>query len=466
MSSPVDLALATYAARRLVNRDPRHWQRTLETASQLGRELPVIPPLNWVADLSTLVHERRPELRQDKPALGIAAGALRLYEDLLFERIIHQPDVQRLLQAVRTYAEADRVLAAASAICRLTQNLDYRGPGISPSTLRRLRQQTADHRTDFGIEPSREAATLIWAFVERLQQSSGLVKAQDLYEAESGLALVSHTQRLLAVSSHQLLVQLNRELQRLRSQRSPQSQLPASRSATAESSARATGGYQSIGTRGRMESLLGSELAYAEEDAKQRPDLFDARLVRGETLFFQRDESLLQPIPPEFEIVWAPDIPTLQGLSRGGAEAPAVVQLLVLTAALGQAASHASGVVRRHGASIVIPDSVQRTMADELHALRLLLRESLRRGTVTFETDRKRRRMHAFEVLLSPDAERGPSGDRRGSAGVQIRLGQTRHHALWFPIHGHGKQVDWQASATDLARLTRAILTAAAAART
>jgi hypothetical protein len=49
------------------------------------------------------------------------------------------------------------------------------------------------------------------------------------------------------------------------------------------------GGYSSISTRGSIESLLHSQLAFMEPD--ERPDLFDIKFLRDELLYYARDEN-------------------------------------------------------------------------------------------------------------------------------------------------------------------------------
>jgi hypothetical protein len=48
------------------------------------------------------------------------------------------------------------------------------------------------------------------------------------------------------------------------------------------------GGYSSISTRGSIESLLHSQLAYMENES---PDLFDLKFVRDELFYYSRDEN-------------------------------------------------------------------------------------------------------------------------------------------------------------------------------
>ena len=49
------------------------------------------------------------------------------------------------------------------------------------------------------------------------------------------------------------------------------------------------GGFSSLSTRGSVESLLHSQLAFMERG--ERPDLFDIKFLRDELLYYSRDEN-------------------------------------------------------------------------------------------------------------------------------------------------------------------------------
>ena len=51
------------------------------------------------------------------------------------------------------------------------------------------------------------------------------------------------------------------------------------------------GGFTSISTKGSVESLLHSQLAYMEHDPDLRPDLFDVKFLRDELYYYSRDEN-------------------------------------------------------------------------------------------------------------------------------------------------------------------------------
>jgi hypothetical protein len=51
------------------------------------------------------------------------------------------------------------------------------------------------------------------------------------------------------------------------------------------------GGFSSLSTKGSVESMLHSQLAYMERDPAERPDLFDVKYVRDELYYYARDEN-------------------------------------------------------------------------------------------------------------------------------------------------------------------------------
>ena len=65
------------------------------------------------------------------------------------------------------------------------------------------------------------------------------------------------------------------------------------------------GGYTSISTRGSIESLLHSQLAYMEDES---PDLFDMKFVRDELFYYSRDENQFLRRRRAFVFVLFPDL--------------------------------------------------------------------------------------------------------------------------------------------------------------
>src|SRR5262249_41076847 len=66
------------------------------------------------------------------------------------------------------------------------------------------------------------------------------------------------------------------------------------------------GGFTSLATRGSIESLLQSQLAYMERE--ERPDLFDIKFLRDELLYYARDENQFLRRRRTFVFVLYPDL--------------------------------------------------------------------------------------------------------------------------------------------------------------
>src|SRR4051795_2411852 len=68
------------------------------------------------------------------------------------------------------------------------------------------------------------------------------------------------------------------------------------------------GGFASISTRGTVESLLHSQLAFMEPATEPRPDLFDVKFVRDELLYYSRDENQFLRRRRSFVFALLPDL--------------------------------------------------------------------------------------------------------------------------------------------------------------
>jgi hypothetical protein len=75
------------------------------------------------------------------------------------------------------------------------------------------------------------------------------------------------------------------------------------------------GGFTSLSTRGSVESLLHSQLAFMEKD--ERPDLFDIKFLRDELLYYARDENQFLRRRRTFVFALYPDLDQTRFKDRG-----------------------------------------------------------------------------------------------------------------------------------------------------
>src|SRR5262249_28226518 len=68
------------------------------------------------------------------------------------------------------------------------------------------------------------------------------------------------------------------------------------------------GGFAAISTRGSLESLLQSQLAFMEKEKELQPDLFDVKFLRDELYYYSRDENQFLRRRRSFLFLLMPDL--------------------------------------------------------------------------------------------------------------------------------------------------------------
>ncbi|MBN9120089.1 MAG: sulfate ABC transporter ATP-binding protein [Planctomycetes bacterium] len=136
------------------------------------------------------------------------------------------------------------------------------------------------------------------------------------------------------------------------------------------------GGYTSISTKGSIESLLHSQLAYMERES---PDLFDMKFVRDELFYYSRDENQFLRRRRAFVFVLFPD---LVAARFKDAELPyqriVMVQSLVLALVRKLTEWLSTDAIRFE--VLFVQEGGKNPLAEEAALLKLLLREPIERG--------------------------------------------------------------------------------------
>jgi hypothetical protein len=223
----------------------------------------------------------------------LPATLVRRYDDHVLGRLHVDAAFQRGAAAICRYQQADRVRALAYLIQQLQRQTGVQGVHLSPGILRGL---AGRNRARFVEElatrplPSSIVDTFVPEFdavCRGFRQAANLLSPEDLFELEHGTAVKSFGQRL---ALRQTLEATRRLAAALPSQpprvHSRWRDVPTPIS---EEDQYPVGGYTSLSTRGSIESLLHSQLAYMERD--ERPDLFDIKFLRDELLYYSRDDN-------------------------------------------------------------------------------------------------------------------------------------------------------------------------------
>jgi len=141
------------------------------------------------------------------------------------------------------------------------------------------------------------------------------------------------------------------------------------------------GGYTSLSTRGSLESLLHSQLAFMERES---PDLFDMKYVRDELFYYSRDENQFLRRRRAFVFVL---FPNLLGARFKDPELPhqRIVMLQSAILALVHRLTEWLSTDAIRFEVLFVQDGEMRSLAEEATLSQLLLRESIDRGDTVVE---------------------------------------------------------------------------------
>src|SRR5262249_10106659 len=129
---------------------------------------------------------------------------------------------------------------------------------------------------------------------------------EDVFELEHGTALAAFGQRVALRQVLQIAARLDAGLPAHRPRpRAGRRDVPT---AMTDEDTYPVGGFASISTRGTVERLLHSQLAFMDPATAPRPDLFDIKFVRDELLYYSRDENQFRRRRRSFVVVLDPDL--------------------------------------------------------------------------------------------------------------------------------------------------------------
>lgn len=254
-----------------------------------------LPPAGLVCDVAHIALASG-DARRPLPALPASAAALlRQYEDLVLGKLYADGSFQRAADALAHYQAADRRRGLAFLIQRFAQRAGFGGAVVSPGVVRGLMQRAAPQVLADGWQQiARDGFDPL--VIESLQQVVTAVRslgdalgAEDVFELEHGTALAGFSQRVALRQVLQAAAELERRLPQRRPRATKQRRAGSVASRVLDEDTYPVGGFASITMHGTIESLLHSQLAYMER--AERPDLFDAKLLRGELLYYSRDEN-------------------------------------------------------------------------------------------------------------------------------------------------------------------------------
>ncbi|MCS7269544.1 MAG: hypothetical protein NZ703_00530 [Gemmataceae bacterium] len=274
--------------------EPAVLTTALEWAQLLVAEGMPLPPLSFVVDVGLLASGRwwqggRP-VGSDISAP--TAALLRAYDDRLLTRLSLDPAFEQAAAALARYHTSERPRALAFLLKQLARHLHLGGATLSLEVLRSLLQRSQQmplHQFGPTPPPTDMSPFLQQLYTDMLQT----VRRLPLLVPWEDVAALEDRSALGGLAQQVALRQIRRMISWLQ-QRLPPHPPKVKRDHLALPTRLPiedhypVGGYASITTRGSLESLLHSQLAYMEDET---PDLFDVKFLRNELLYYSRDEN-------------------------------------------------------------------------------------------------------------------------------------------------------------------------------
>lgn len=360
---------------------------TLRWLLCLSSEGHAVPPSGFFADVGYLVLGTQEESLASSVELpDVEAGLLRRYEDYVLGKLYADLSFERGADAVLRSPAEDRDRAIAWLMHRVLARTGFAGAMINPAAVRALQQLPPEELLSTGWQqlaaegPPPELAQQMEALIAAIQATGDLLAAEDLFEMERGIALADYGQRVALRQVLRAATALGQDIPPQRP-RSRQRRQVATR--LLEEDAYPVGGFSSISTKGTIESLLHSQLAYLETD--ERPDLFDIKYVRDELLYYARDENQFLRRRTTLLVGLAPDLVVARCK-----DATLPFQRIVMVLGLLVAFTHklaewlSDEALECHLVWITHQGSA--LLADEQALLELLLAEQVEHGTARVES--------------------------------------------------------------------------------
>ena len=288
----------------------------LEWSLEIASSGDPLPPVGFVADVGAAAFgldrgEKRSAAPAAAPLTDDEKNVLRQYEDYVLGRIYADWTFERACDALRGYEKGRNwSRGLAFLVGQYRKRAQFDGVLLPPSIIRTLldappaevMQQGKELIVKQGLMPL--LMNCYRSMVDSARRTSEILSEEDLDALERGIALAEEGQRL----AHTLVIRAAIELRNALPQYKvkPLAGRREVPTRVLDEDTYPVGGYTSIATRGTVESLLQSQLAYMERG--RGPDLFDIKFVRDELYFYSRDENQFLRRRRTFVFVFYPDL--------------------------------------------------------------------------------------------------------------------------------------------------------------
>lgn len=453
---------------RVVNPTPSLVRPALDWAVEIAAEGNPLPPIGFVADLGNLVYgyDRGRQTKDHPEVPGWPHTLAQSYHDHLLGKIEADWTFERATDALRGYKDKrDQAKGLNYVIKKIRERGKIGGVELSPKVMSRLLEISGEEVLKLGYDsllqngPQPRLVRQYEALVRAARRLAEVLGPEDVIALEHRTALADVGQYV----AHRQILQ---QTAKLEEQLPPQPVRPhvgrkEVPTRVLDEDHYPVGGYSSLSTKGSIESLLHSQLAYMEPDGPGG-DLFDLKFVRDELFYYSRDENQFLRRRRAFVFAFAPDLVAARYKHLGLDVLPIVMPLamvLTLVRRLGDWLSvdalsfeivlldpRAEKVASREVELQLLKTT---PLADEAELLQILLREPIEReaahvrllanwSALDSRCEELSRQAQVHCVTFSTGvAELAPEG----AVVTQVQVDGPRPHL----IDGHGRAVPFDA---------------------
>jgi hypothetical protein len=309
----------------------------------------------------------------------------RTYEDHVLGKLYADWRFERAGDALRKYQGRDRVKGLAYVLNQIREHAGTSGAMLPPAVIRSLLSSTPEEVLSSGWDslvrdgPLEAQVKLYEELAAAGRRLNEVLAKEDIEALEDRSALGDMGQYVALRQIRQTAARFQARLPTR-----PVKPLVGRKEVPTrihDEDQYPVGGYTSLSTRGSLESLLHSQLAYME---KETPDLFDMKYVRDELFYYSRDENQFLRRRRAFVFVLFPDLIAARFKDP---ELPHQRIVMLLSAIL--------ALIRRLGdwlssdavriELLFVQSGDKRPLLEEATLAQLLLRESIERGDAAVE---------------------------------------------------------------------------------
>ena len=363
-------------------------RHVLEWAQEIAAGGQPLPPTGVVADLGHAAFGADREAGASRDHLfipGLPPALMRTYEDHVLGKVYADWSFERASDAMRRFQGRDRARGLAYVVKQFRDRAGFGGVELSPGIIRTLLEAQPEDLLRRGWEslsadgPMPVMVELYEALVAAARRLAEVLGLEDAIALEQRTALADMGQ--FVAHRQVLLVAARLEAGLPRHKVKPLAGRREVPTRVLDEDTYPVGGFSSISTKGTVESLLHSQLAFMEQEAEQRPDLFDVKYLRDELYYYSRDENQFLRRRRTFVFCLFPDLVKARFKDPDLPAQRIVLVLGLLLTAVKKLSEWLSTDALKFE-FLLVQDKGVKSLAQEGSLLDMLFREQIENGTV------------------------------------------------------------------------------------